>query len=342
MSEPAAAQPAAAPLRSRLAKSAVVIGALVLPALLVGTLWHPQAAAPVVYGGLLGLVAVGPTPRRRLGLGIAALMLLLTPLAVVSGTVPLTGACFMALLCAASGIAALWGLQAVLTLIPLVLANFVVSPLSLSGAPVERTDSAYLVAAAALVAGGALWPVLLVPALARKREIPPLAPAPALDAVVYTVTVTVLASGATFGVLAAGTGPEGTWLIVTILAVAKLDTRTTVQRSAYRIVGTIAGAAIAAGLAVVVPSAGLQILLAVVALMLAMATRSGPRYWVYVTFLTLAVVLLSAPDEVLRTDEYRLLYNLIGAGLVLLAAALGMVVQHSAARAGRSAQPHAA
>lgn len=88
------------------------------------------------------------------------------------------------------------------------MAYFVTSPFSLDGGAVDRSSTPYLLAAALLVAGGALWPVLLVPAVAKQREIPPLQPASRVDAVVYTVGITVLCSVSTFAVLAAGAGHE--------------------------------------------------------------------------------------------------------------------------------------
>lgn len=107
----------------------------------------------------------------------------------------------------------------------------------------------------------------------------------------------------------------------------KLAPRLTIQRSAHRILGTVVGSVTALGIAVVVPTLGVQVLIAVVSLALAMAARSVPGYWVYVMFMTLAVVLLSAPDQVLATGESRLLYNAIGAGVVLLAASSVLLYQ---------------
>lgn len=307
------------PLSLRALKSVFLVVVLALPAILVGALWEPKAAAPMILGALVGVATVIPG-GPRLGFGVTALLLLLTPVAVVSGSVPLAGACVVALLCMASGVTALWGLESALVMIPLVMAYFVIEPVSLTGAPVDRLAESYLIPAMLLVAGGSLWLVVLVPLLARQRDLPTLQPAPRRDTAVYTVAITVLCAGSTFAVMTWAPGTRGAWLVLTILVVAKLGEHTTVQRSVHRVIGTIIGALLAAAAAEVVPSVGGEIALALLFLAVAMTARSGPRYWVYVTFLTPAVVLLSSPGQVLLGGEQRVIFTVIGAGLVLLTA----------------------
>lgn len=321
------------PLSVRALKAVFLTVVIALPAIIVGVLWHPQAAAPMILGGLVGIATVIPA-GRRIGLGVSALMLLVTPVAIVSGSVPIAGACVMALLCMASGITALWGLESALVMIPLVMAYFVIQPMSLTGAPADRLAQEYLVPAMLLVAGGCLWLVVAVPVLARHRQLPTLQPAARRDAVVYTVAITILCSLSTFAVTTWAPGTRGAWLVLTILVVAKLGGRTTVRRSVHRVAGTIIGALLAAGVAEMVPSVGGEIGLALVFLAAAMTARSGPRYWLYVTFLTPAVVLLSSPGQVLLTGEQRVVYTVIGAGLVLLVVAMVVGYAHLRRRTG--------
>jgi uncharacterized membrane protein YccC len=97
----------------------------------------------------------------------------------------------------------------------------------------------------------------------------------------------------------------------------------TLNKTRQRLIGTVLGACIAALLAQVATTSAQMNVLALVTLTLMALVVSGPRYWLYVTFLTPTVILLtSTPSDVLTLDVLRVLYTAIGAGLATLASVL--------------------
>jgi hypothetical protein len=77
--------------------------------------------------------------------------------------------------------------------------------------------------------GGALWAALVFPELLRRRNVPlPPRPEPweRTDVLVHTITITVLCTASTLGVLIWWPGSNGAWLVVTVLAVTQLGGRT--------------------------------------------------------------------------------------------------------------------
>lgn len=314
-------------LPHRIAVSVVGVLVLALPGIVAAIIFSPDAAAPLLLGAVVG-AASAMSAGRRIALFQVFMLLLAAPVAVVAGQVPAAGGGFMALLCLASGMTALWGMSSSFTLIPLVLAYPLIHPPALGSIAVDRDSSAYVVALSLLLFAGGLWMALVIPIAARHRELPELHPATRHDAVSYTVLITVLCSVNTFAVLLINPSSEGAWLILTLIAVTQLGPLKTVRRTAYRLAGTIAGALIAAGIAAAVPQEGAQLVLALACLMSAMFFRGGGSYWLYVSFMTPSVVLLSSTGNVAATSEYRVLYTVIGASQVLLASALALGYQH--------------
>lgn len=327
MSSPPAPKLQTKSLLHRIVVSVLGVLVLALPGIVAAIVFTPDAAAPLLLGAVVG-AASAMSAGRRIALFQVFLLLLAAPVAVVSGQVPIAGAGFMALLCLASGMTALWGMNNSFTLIPLVLAYPLIHPPALGSIAVDRNSTAYVLTLSLLLFVGGLWMALVIPVVARHRELPELHPATRRDAVSYTVLITVLCSANTFAVLLINPSSEGAWLILTLIAVTQLGPLKTVRRTAYRLGGTIAGALIAAGIAWVVPGEGAQLALALACLMTAMFFRGGGSYWLYVSFMTPSVVLLSSTGNVTATSEYRVLYTVIGASQVLLASAMALGYQH--------------
>ena len=93
-----------------------------------------------------------------------------------------------------------------------------------------------------------------------------------------------------------------------------------------------------ARLSALMPSGGLQLLVAMVCLVVALYFRTA-HYWVYVTFLTPTVVLLSASGDVTATGESRVLYTVIAASQVVLASAIVFAYQHRRSQGESSSKP---
>ncbi len=311
----------------RLIQSVVFVLILALPGIIAGVVWSSEAAAPLLLGAIVGAVAA-MSAGQKIALFQSFLLLLAAPVAIVAGEVPIAGAAIMALLCLGAGMTALWGMHTSFTMIPLVLAYPLIHPPHLGEIPIDRTSTAYVGVLSLLLFGGALWMALVVPILAKHRRLLALQPASRADALTYTIVITVLCSANTFAVLVVRPSSQGAWLILTLIAVTQLGPLLSLRRSVYRVVGTVLGALIAAGIGAAVPDHGLQILLALLTLTIALFMRSGGNYWIYVTFLTPTVVLLSSTGDVTATSEYRLMYTLIAVSQVLLASAIVFGYQH--------------
>lgn len=322
---------------SRLITVIVAVVILVLPGIVAAIVWTPEAASPLILGGIVGATSVMSAGQRWALLEVF-LLLLAAPVAIVAGQVPTAGAAFMALLCLGAGVTALWGMHGSFTMIPLVLAYPMIHPPALGGLAIDRNASAYVLALSLLMFAGALWMAVIVPILARHRSLPPLQPASRQDTLTYTVIITVLCAVNTFGVLTLNPSSQGAWLILTLIAVTQLGPMKSVRKTVYRVIGTIIGTALAAGVAAAVPGGGLQLVVAMVCLVVAVYFRAT-YYWVYVTFLTPTVVLLSASGDVTATGESRVMYTVIAASQVLLASAIVLAYQHRRSQGGAPAKP---
>lgn len=88
----------------------------------------------------------------------AGLLTALTPVAIVSGAVPVAGAGLMAIMCFGVGLSAALGLHRGLLLIPMFLAFMIIAPPPWSGhAAADRTSTSYLLWNMLFLGGGALW-----------------------------------------------------------------------------------------------------------------------------------------------------------------------------------------
>lgn len=320
----------------RIATIVIVVLVLAGPAIVASVAWSPDAASPVILGGMVGAISA-VSAGRRIAMIEVFLLLLATPLAVVSGQVPVAGAALMALLCLGAGLTAMWGLHGSFKMIPLVLAYPMIHPPELGDIAIDRNSSSYVATLSLLFFIGALWMALIIPVLAKHRPLPELQPAARVDTLTYTTVITVLCSVDTFIVLTLSPSSQGAWLILTLIAVTQLGPLKTMNRTVLRVVGTVFGAAIAAAIATAVPQPSVQQLAALVCFAFAMYFRTA-TYWVYVTFLTPTVVLLSATGDVAATTESRVVYTLIGASQVLLASGIVLAYQRYRA-AGRAEAP---
>lgn len=324
----------------RLLLAFAAMAVLAVPAVIVGMAWNPAGTSVVILGSILAL-ATTATAGYRAGVSAVVALLLLTPLALVAGLLPIAGACLMAVMCLMSGATALWGLHVAFRMVPLYIAFLMLSPPVFNGVAAEPLSSAYVLSASVMLAIGALWVLLLArPFLSRlpRRE---LTHNPLSATVVYTTATTVLCSVSTFIVLMIDAGHAGAWLIMTLLIVMQVAPTATLDKTGQRLGGTVLGAVLAAGISFVATTTAGLAAWALVMMVAAMTVFTGPRYWLYVTFLTPAVILLSSsPGDVLRLDAQRLGYTAIGA--VLAAATSGGVFWYQRKRAADQPSPSVA
>ena len=258
------------------------------------------------------------------------LLTALTPIAIVSGTVPVAGAALMALMCFGVGLSAARGLHAGMLLIPMYLAFLIIAPPPWSGlTAADRTSTSYLLWIMLFFGGGALWAALVFPPLLRRAKMSPHRPEPWAweDTVVYTITITVLCTASTLAVLIWWPGSNGAWLVLTVLAVTQLGSDATMKRTWHRIAGTVVGVAIAAIVAsissseVVLTAVGLVLTVILVVILL-----SPHSYFLWTVVVTPLVVLFTTTSiaDVKTTDAQRLGLTVIGLALILLASGIAV------------------
>ncbi len=170
----------------------------------------------------------------------------------------------------------------------------------------------------AVVAAGGLW-TSFVGWLAR-RELPSVALHPVSGDVAryFALALAALVGLATFVAMHWATSPNAWWLVLTLFVVIQPYYAASLQRSAYRVLGTVLGAALAA---VVAESlAGMPVLVSVATLLVtagAIWAKLSRPYWVYATFLTPAVILPTSDetDTALFADLERVVFT-VGAAVV--------------------------
>ena len=279
------------------------------------------ALANLVYGG---------RPIAYLSVG---LLTALTPVAIVSGAVPVAGAGLMAIMCLGVGMSAAQGLHRGLLLIPMYLAFMIIAPPPWSGhTAVDRTSNSYLLWNMLFLGGGALWAALVFPLLLRKRKMPQ-RPEPWTrdDTLVYTTTITVLCTASTLGVLIWRPGSNGAWLVLTLLAVTQFGADAHLKRTLGRVAGTVAGVVIAAIVASVSGSEAVLLAVGLVLLVITVVIMLGPHsYVLYSIFITPTVVLFTSTSiaDVTTTDAQRVEFTLIASALILLTSGITLGWAH--------------
>jgi hypothetical protein len=281
------------------------------------------AASWALLGMLIGLnnFTLG---GRALGYLSVGLVIALTPVAIVSGAVPLAGAGLMAIMCFGVGLSASRGIHQGLLMIPLFMSCMIIAPPTWSGSPVDRNTTVYLLSMMLFFGGGALWAVLVFPPLMRKRPFVPPEPNKRSDTVIYTVIITVLCTLSTLCVLIWYPGSRGAWLVVILLVITRVGHEGNVKVALTYAVGTIVGAGIAAVVASLVTAQAVSLSIGIIMLIVALVVRQGAHFGAFVAFLTPALVLFSSSSiaDVPKTDAQRLAFALIAVGLALLASGI--------------------
>ena len=339
MAAPAEAPESASPRLSRVLGRRVVVGVVVIvilgvPFAVLAVLSGQLAASWAMFSALAALTILLMAGQEYAYLTVG-LLTALTPVAIVSGAVPVAGAALMALMCLGVGVSAHWGVQRAMLNIPIYITFMIVAPPSWTGQAVDRTTTSYLLWNMLFMGGGALWAALVFPPLLRKRKISvplrPPKPWARPDVVAYTITITVLCSACTLAVLAWWPGSDLGWLPITVLAVSGFGfgggTGATVKRSLNRIGGTLIGFAVAALVARVVDREAVLIGIALILLvMIVVVALSVKSYLLFEAFVVPAVVLVTATSiaDVHKTDAERLAAVVIGGALVLLATGINL------------------
>lgn len=324
MSESASTTPAAPvyqPFARRLVYAIAVLVICLIPTVVLYLITHEAAATWATGAGIAGVVAILMGPLRTAVLTCLT-MGLIVPVAITAGAASVTGAALMALMCLMVGGLARQGLHRATVLVPVFMAWMIVDPPTWGPQHViDRTDDVYLVWMAVIFFVGALFPVIVLHLLLRSKNLPAPKPHPRSETFPYTLSITILASIATFWVLEHPKMGAGAWLIATILVLAQVGDVGTVRRTVQRVLGTVLGSLVLALIVLQVQSLVLIYVIGLVFAIAALVARLGPHYWLYMALVTPTVVCLNASSstQVENLGEQRIVDTVVGAALVLIA-----------------------
>lgn len=345
---PAAATTSRPPLAKVLLKRTVIAVVLVLVLLVPAIIMvvatavftgHPEpagtfAAIPAVAG--IAAVAVG---GWDLGLRTAIVLSLLGPLTIVAGANPVSGAALMALMCLMVGLMSRWGLQRAGLLVPVMVAWTLITPPPWGVDPVvDRMDTTYLLWMALIFFVGGIFPVIVCPFLLRKAHLPAARPHPRREAIVYTVIIVVLTTVSTYYVLDHPKMYGGAFLVAAILVLAPIGEAAVLRPTIIRVAGTVAGSLL---VMLVVSEARSLTAVYVAGLVFGVAAvvaKFSSRAWVYYVLMvpTAACLNAFALPEVSQLADQRVVDNIVGGVLVLIASAAAIGYSRWEARRGNS------
>jgi hypothetical protein len=300
-------------------RRALLIVLAIAPMLLLSaTAWSDNAT--LFYLGMLP-AAIGLLISVRVAAAGGVLTGVLMMLAVPLRHEPVVGALFMAAIGAVVGLSSMRGWHGVGAYAgPQTSFALIGAPMVALASGTVAIDSSW--AATAMMGGsvavGGLW-IVFIGWLAR-HELPTHEPhtVPTVAAQYFAVALAALVGIGAFFAMEWSTSPDAWWLLLTLFVVVQPFYAATLQRSAYRVLGTMLGAMIAALVAELLE--GLPVLISVVTLVVvagAVWAKMTKPYWVYATFLTPAVILptSSQTEEILFADAQRVAFT-VGATAV--------------------------
>lgn len=313
-----------AKLAKRVAISTVLVILAVIPSVVLYAITK-ESAVTWASGAFIAGVAALLMGGVRVGVLVALVMAFIAPVAIVAGTVPITGAALMALMCLVVGSLSRVGLHRAAVLVPVFMAWMIIDPPFWGPQNVvDRTDPTFLTWMAVVFFIGSILPVIVLPYALRKVHLPVPKPNPRRETFPYTLTITLLASVATYLVLEHPNQSAGAWLVATILILVQVGDVGTVGRTFQRVVGTLLGMFIVWGIVTQVQSLVVVYVIGAVFGIAALTAKFSPHYWIYMALITPTVICLSASasSEVANLGVQRAGDTLVGAALVLIAAAL--------------------
>jgi len=217
---------------------------------------------------------------------------------------------------------------------------------TLQNAMVElRMDQTYLAWVAAFFLVGALVAVAVLPLLLRRATRPTPATHSRGESMAYTITITVLTTVATFYFLDHPTELGGSFLIAAILVLAQVGDEIAWKLTVQRVLGTVGGVLLLTGLldwmgsesfteVFGIPFPARLYLVGALCGVLAIIAKFSPRQWIYYVLITPTAALLNAytTSQAAHLGTARLVDNLVGAVLVILAALITLGASHLARR----------
>lgn len=332
------------PRKRRLVIALLIVALVVAPAIvMVVVTWLATgqlqgAATWASIPAIAGMAAVA-AEGRRYAVITAFVMGFMAPLTIVAGLSPVAGAGLMALLCITVGRLSRFGLHRSGLLVPVMMAwPLIDPPVWAPQTVVDRLDTPYLLWMSVIFFVGGLVPALVGPLALRKRHFPPPQPHSRSEAVPYTIMITVLVTVSTFYVLDNPKLYGGAFLIAAILVLAPIGTAQTLRPTILRVLGTLLGSVVLVAIVSKAGSLWLIYLIGVVMIVIALMARLGPHDWVYYVFMMPASACLNATTltQVGQLGEQRVVDNIVGGLMVLVASAIAIGYSHWASSRGHA------
>jgi hypothetical protein len=316
------------PIYATLARRIVVAIALtillIIPTLVMFAVTRQSAATWAAGAGIAGAAAV-VAGGVEVGVLTSFVIGLLTPVSIVAGGTPVSGAAIMAVMCLVVGRLSRFGLNRATLLVPIFMAWMIINPPTWGPQhTVDRSDGSYLAWMGVIFVVGSLFAVFAFAFIVRKLKLPAPKPHSRSESVPYTATITVLATVSTYIVLHDPAKHDaGAWLIATILVLSQVGDVGTVRRTIGRVLGTLVGSLLVIVIVVQVHSVAALYVIGLLFAIAAIAAKFSPHYWIYMALITPTVVCMNASSsaQVANLGKQRAADTLLGAALVLLAAA---------------------
>jgi hypothetical protein len=289
----------------------------------------------LVIAGILPAI-IGWTYAPRYAFMSIPLAAVLNALAVMVHGDPLTTTLLMVGVALLVGLSAAWGLHAVAAFAAIQPAIVVIAGyhvVSIGGSTPGAAGQALI--SAGLVVVGGLWAAAIGWMLLRDEPSTPPVPVPADIVAFYTGALVMLLGAAAYIASTWFSETTAGWVLLTILLVTRPTYDESRQMVRERGLGTAIGGAMAAMVAVIVSNGTALVAIGTVSMVIAAVLQlQHARYAYFAVFVTAAIVLVDAQrSNVFEIDLMRVLYSLIGVGLVVVAVATAEAVF------GRSTSP---
>jgi len=311
------------------AQKALLLGmifiALMIPPAFLTMVGQAGVSFTWVYGGIVALIA--SFYSARLSIELSTIVGVAGVIAILTEPWPLAVAVVITLLTAGAALASRRGLHNAALLVPIVISLVITAPPTITG--VDSSLVIAIVTGVSLCASG-LWVTLAVrlvlgsgaPRLPRSEH--------SLTAsITYAAVMAVVVGTAAYIVLALYPIDRGGWLILALIVTLQPSSADTIAKALQRLGGTVIGLAVTLVVALVDLPPWTNLLITSVLLYLALASRFvlPQPYWVYVTLLTPAVLLMNTQAaDAFDLASKRLELTAVAALVAIVVALIGKAV----------------
>jgi Fusaric acid resistance protein-like len=279
--------------------------------------------AALMIAGILPAI-IGWTYAPRYGVMSIPLAVVLNAIAVLASGHPLATTLLMVGVAVIVGLSAVWGLHAVAAFAAIQPAIVVIAgyhTVSIGGTTPGPVGQALI--SAGMVAIGGVWAIVIGWTLLRDEPSGPPARVPSEIVVFYTGALVLLLGVAAYTASTWFSKTTAGWVLLTILLVTRPTYDESRQMIRERGLGTAVGGVIAAVVAAIVSDSTALVAIGTLSMIVAAVLQlQHARYAYFAVFVTAAIVLVDAQrSNLFQIDLQRVVYSLIGVGLVVVAVA---------------------